>query len=155
MHLHNVCMRCDTIKLNGVSADTNPLRLFPFSMRDRARDWLQNEAVNALVTWDALSNAFLSKYFPPKKTAKLRANIITFTQLHDESLYEAWERLKDLQCQRPHHGIPDWLLVQTFYDVLDQTLKMSIDIAASGALMGKSLEATKVLFEDMTFNNYR
>jgi len=44
-----------------------------------------------------LTKAFLSKYFPPGKTAKLRAKITSFAQRDRESLYEAWERFKDLQ----------------------------------------------------------
>ena len=97
MHLRNFLAKCDTIKLNGVPTDAIRLRLFPFSLRDRARDWLQNEEPNTFATWDALSKAFLSKYFPPGKTAKLRADITSFAQLHGESLYESWERFKDLQ----------------------------------------------------------
>jgi len=96
MHLCNFLVKCDNVKLNGVSTDAIRLRLFPFSLRDRGRDWLQNEEPNTLATWNALSRAFLSKYFPPGKTAKLRANITLFAQLHSESLYDAWERFKDL-----------------------------------------------------------
>jgi len=33
-------------------------------------------------------------------------------------------------------------------------VKISVDAAAGGALMGKSIEATKVLLEEMASNNY-
>jgi len=49
-----------------------------------------------IITWEALSKEFLSKYFPPGKTAKLRTDITSFTQRDRESLYEAWNRFKDL-----------------------------------------------------------
>ena len=111
LHLRNFLAKCNTIKLNGVNADAIRLRLFPFSLRDRTSDWLLNEEPNSITTWEALSKAFLSKYFPPGKTAKLRARINSFTQRSDESLYEAWERFKDLQRQCPHHGVPNWLLI--------------------------------------------
>jgi len=97
MHLHDVLAKCDTIKLNGVSTDAIRLRLFPFSLKDKTNDWLQNEAPNSFSTWEILSKAFLSKYFPSGKTAKLRVDITFFAQRDGESLYEAWERLKDLQ----------------------------------------------------------
>jgi len=154
MHLRNFLAKCDAVKLNGVSTDVIRLRLFPFSLRDRARDWLQNKELNTFATWDALSKSFLSKYFSPGKIAKLRANITSFAQLHSESLYEAWEKFKDLQRQCPYHGVPDWLLIHTFYNGLDQTLKMSIDVTARGALMGKSMEVAKALLENMAANNY-
>ena len=40
IHLCNFLAKCDTIKFNGVSADAIRLRLFPFSLTDRASDWL-------------------------------------------------------------------------------------------------------------------
>jgi len=130
------------------------MRLFPFSSRDKANDWLQNAEPNAFTTWETLSKAFLSKYFPPGKNAKLRAEITSFIQRDGESLYEAWERFKDLQRQCPHHAIPDWLLIQTFYNGLEQSVKISVDAVAGGAFMGKSIEAAKALLEEITSNNY-
>ena len=40
VHLRKFLAKYDTIKLNGVSAEAIQLRLFPFSLRDRASDWL-------------------------------------------------------------------------------------------------------------------
>ena len=33
-------------------------------------------------------------------------------------------------------------------------MNISVDAAAGGALIGKSIDAAKALLEDMTFNNY-
>ena len=98
MHLPKFLAECDTIKLNGVSTDAIRLRLLPFSLKDRASDWLQNEEPNSFTTWDILSREFLSKYFQPGNIARLRTEITSFVQRNGESLYEAWERFKDLQC---------------------------------------------------------
>lgn len=43
VHLRKFLAKCDIIKLNGVFADAIRLRLFPFSLKDRVSDWLQNE----------------------------------------------------------------------------------------------------------------
>jgi len=75
-------------------------------LRDRASDWLQNEEPNSFTTWETLSKVFLMKYFSPGKTAKLRNDITSFAQQDGKSLYEAWERFKDLQWQCPHHRVP-------------------------------------------------
>ena len=66
--------------LNGVFTDIIRSRLFPFSLKDRANDRLLNEEPNSFTTWEALSKAFLSKYFSPGKTTKLRAEITGFAQ---------------------------------------------------------------------------
>ena len=77
--LRKFLAKCDTIKINGAS-NAIRLGLFPFSLRDRASDWLQNAEPNAFITWETLSKAFLNKYFPLGKTAKLRAEITSFIQ---------------------------------------------------------------------------
>ena len=71
--------KCDTIKLNGVSTDAIQLRLFPFSFKDRANDWLQNKGPNSFSTYEALSKAFLRQCFPPSKTTKPKTNITSFS----------------------------------------------------------------------------
>ena len=110
-HLANFLEICDTIKMNGVSEDAIKLRLFHFSLRDKAKVWLNSKAPNSFTTWTTVSQAFLSKYFPPGKTAKLRNDITSFVQFDGESLYETWDRFKELQRRCPHHGLPDWLIV--------------------------------------------
>ena len=60
---------------------------------------------------------------------------------------------KIFNTNAPYHGVPDWLLIQTFYNGLDQMLKMSIDVAASGALIGKSIEVARALLEEIASNN--
>nr|XP_027124403.1 uncharacterized protein LOC113741122 [Coffea arabica] len=135
-HLTTFLEICDTIKMNGVSDEAIRLRLFPFSLRDKAKLWLHSHAPNTFTTWDDLSRAFLNKYFPPGKTAKLRMDITGFSQMEGESLYETWERFRDLLRKCPHHGLPEWLIIQTFYNGLSFSTKTMIDAAAGGALMG-------------------
>ncbi|XP_021737522.1 uncharacterized protein LOC110704041 [Chenopodium quinoa] len=153
-HLANFLEKCDTIKLNGVSEYAISLRLFSFSLIDKARKWLSSKSSDPFTTWTSLSQAFLNKFFPPAKTAKLRNDITNFTQNELESLYESWERFKDLQHQRPHHGIPDWLLVQTFYNGLNHSNRSTIYATAGGALMSKTTEEANKLIEELAFNNY-
>ena len=95
-HIANFLEICDTFKLHNVSADAIRLRMFPFSLKDRAKAWLNSQPAGSITTWADLAQKFLSKYFPPAKTAKLRNDITTFTQEEGESLYDAWERFKDL-----------------------------------------------------------
>jgi len=49
-HLRKFLVKCNTIKINGASSDAIRLWLFPFSLRDRASDWLQNEEPNSFTT---------------------------------------------------------------------------------------------------------
>jgi len=85
--------------------------LFLFSLRDKVIVWLYSLPLGSFTTWDELTKVFLAKFFPPSKMASLRDQITSFTQREDESLYEAWERFKDLLRLCPLHGLQKWMVV--------------------------------------------
>ncbi len=137
VHITNFLEVCGTFNYNREAEEAMRLRVFPYSLRDRAKAWLQSLQPGSITTWNQLASKFLAKYFPPARTAKLRNDITSFVQHDFETLYEAWERYKDLLRKCPHHEIAKWLQVQTFYNGLNGMLKSTIDAAAGGALMAK------------------
>ncbi|XP_073017528.1 uncharacterized protein [Primulina eburnea] len=153
-HIADFLEICDTFKFNAVSDDAVRLRLFPFSLRDKAKAWLNCLPVGSITTWEDMAKAFLIKYFPPSKTMKLRADITTFAQYELESLYEAWERYKDLLRRCPHHELPLGLVVQTFYYGLLTPNRTMIDAAACGNLLRKTAEEGYELLEEMAASSY-
>ena len=76
-----------------------------------------------------------AKFFPLAKTAKLKSEIGQFKQNDFESLYEAWERYKDLIWRCPQHGLPDWLQIQMFYNGLNGQTQTIVNVASGGTLM--------------------
>ena len=77
-HIANFLEICDTIKYNGVTDDAIRLRLFTFSLRDKAKAWLNSLPAGSITTWEMMAQRFLVKYFPPSKTAKMRNDITNF-----------------------------------------------------------------------------
>ncbi|KAK5785445.1 hypothetical protein PVK06_040032 [Gossypium arboreum] len=122
-HLENFLEFCDTFKINGVSDDTIHLQLFLFSLRNKAKQWLNSLPQGSITTWEQMTEKFLLKYFPSTKTTKLRNDISSFVQMDLETLYDAWERYKDLLRRCPHHGLPLWLQVQTFHNGLNPSTR--------------------------------
>ena len=51
-------------RVNDVPDDAIRLRLFLFSLKDRAREWLNSLLVGSISDWATLAQKFLAKYFP-------------------------------------------------------------------------------------------
>ncbi|CAM8997963.1 unnamed protein product [Rhodiola kirilowii] len=134
-HLASFLELCATFKFNNVPKENIYLRLFPFSLMGKAKDWLWSHDANTFTTWDELAQAFLLQYFPPAKTQRLKNLINSFEQGEDETFYEAWERFKELQRECPHHNIDKPTLIQIFYQGMDPESKRQMDQAAGGAFM--------------------
>ncbi|GJV70131.1 MAK10-like protein [Tanacetum coccineum] len=115
-HLKDFLKLVDSLDLDGDNRERTRLRLFQFSLRDQASNWLERLPAGSITTWEDLTTRFLAQFFPPGRTVKLRNDILMFQQHHGESLSEAWTRFKDILHKVPHHGIGLWLQDLALYD---------------------------------------
>ena len=83
-HLNNFVELCDMQKYIEVDGDIVKLRLFPFSLRGRAKEWLLSLPKNSIDSWTKHKDAFIGKYYPPAKIIQLRSNIMKFRQNYNE-----------------------------------------------------------------------
>ncbi|KAG8493192.1 hypothetical protein CXB51_010616 [Gossypium anomalum] len=72
-----------------------------------------------------------------------------------KNLYDAWERYKDLLRMCPHHRLPLWLQVQTFYNGVNPSTRQLIDAATGRTLNNKTPEEAYEFIEEMSLNNYQ
>lgn len=152
-HLARFLAICATFSIHGVSDDAIRLRVFPFTLRERARTWLDSLPAGSITTWDQMAEKFLLKYFPPSKTTKLRNKITSFEQDEGESLYDAWERFKDMLRKCPQHGLDLWVQIQTFYNGLYPHCKQAIDASAGGTFGNKTPEDVYDLIEEISMSS--
>lgn len=155
LHIRNFIEICDTFRFNNVSEDAVKLRLFPFSLRDKAKGWLHSLPAGSITTWADLAQKFLTKFFPMAKTAAMRNALTQFSQQSGETLCEAWERYKEMLRKCPHHGMPEWMVINCFYNGLGWQSRPIVDAASGGALWAKSYEAAYDLIEMMAANEYQ
>ncbi|GKB33412.1 zinc finger, CCHC-type containing protein [Tanacetum coccineum] len=148
-HLKDFLKLVDSLDLDGTNMERTRLHLFQFSLRDQARNWLDRLSAGSITTWEDLTTRFITQFFPPGRTAKLRNDILTFQQHHEESLSEAWNRFKDLLQIFPHHGIDLWLQVQIFYDHVNPVTRRTIDQSAGGKLRDRNAKESWELLEDL------
>ncbi|CAM8990654.1 unnamed protein product [Rhodiola kirilowii] len=141
-HLKRFTQMCNIVKTNGVPPESYYLMLFSFSLSHKASRWLDSHAEGTFTTWNKLAEAFLQQYFPPSKTAHFRNKIISFRSIDGETLYDSWERYKELTRMSPHHNLEQWQIIDTFYQGIDQGMRTLIIQAAGGGLNGVPLEDT-------------
>ncbi|GJW55088.1 zinc finger, CCHC-type containing protein [Tanacetum coccineum] len=95
-HLKDFLKLVDSLDLDVANRERTRLRLFQFSLRDQASNWLERLPAGSISTWEDLTTHFLAQFFPPGRTAKLCNDVLMFQQHQGESLSEAWTRFKDL-----------------------------------------------------------
>jgi hypothetical protein len=114
-HLNNFGGLCEMQKYKDVDGDIIKLKLFSFSLRGRAKDWLLSLPRNSIDSWVKCKDAFIGKYYPPAKIIDLRSDIMKFRQFDNEHVSQAWERMKYLIKNCPTDGLTTWMIIQTFY----------------------------------------
>ena len=94
LHLKKFLEVASNFKILGVTDDAFRLRFFPYSLKDRAKAWLNSLESNLVDSWNRMTEKFLIKYFPPTKNYRMSNEITSFKQTDDESLFETWRDLK-------------------------------------------------------------
>ncbi|MCY6488090.1 hypothetical protein, partial [Actinobacillus pleuropneumoniae] len=72
----------------GYLLNTQKLRLFPATLKDRALKWFMSLGDNSIRSWNDMQNIFLEKY----KDRDLKEEIFRMNQREDESLEDLIER---------------------------------------------------------------
>jgi len=120
-------------------------------LRDRASAWFHSLQIGSITSWDEMRKVFLSRFFPRSKTAQLRNQITQFTQRDGESLYDAWERFKEMLRLCPDHGLDKWLIIHT--TLLNQFEHMPFYLEFLFILCAKFLPFLMLIHEAKTFEN--
>ncbi|KAK9042914.1 hypothetical protein V6N11_071267 [Hibiscus sabdariffa] len=85
-HIRAFLEVCDSFRQQGVHEDVLKLKLFPYSLRDRARAWLSGVSAGSMESWADLCRSFLMRYNPPNMHTQLRNDIASFRKADDESM---------------------------------------------------------------------
>ncbi|GKB02707.1 hypothetical protein Tco_0830796 [Tanacetum coccineum] len=146
-HIEKVLEIVDLFHVPNITVDQLMLRVFPISLTGAASHWLRNEPTGSIKTWEDLKTKFLNKYCPPGRTAKKMEEINNFQQEPDETLYQAWERFKELLMKCPQHYLTKMQEVILFYNGLDVPTRQILD--SRGAVPTKTVADAKTAIQEM------
>ncbi|GJT76109.1 retrovirus-related pol polyprotein from transposon TNT 1-94 [Tanacetum coccineum] len=97
----------DLFHVPNITVDQLMLRVFPISLIGAVSRWLRNKPIGSIKNWEDLKTKFLNKYCPPGQTAKKMEEINKFQQEPDETLFQAWERFKELLMKFPQYYLTE------------------------------------------------
>ncbi|CAN6572919.1 unnamed protein product [Malus baccata var. baccata] len=142
------------LSMTPINVDGNILKMkaFPFSLMDKAKDWLYELAPGTFTFWESMKRAFLEKFFPTSRVTLLRKWISGIQQNQGESFPTYYECFKMLVASCPQHQIKEELFIQYFYEELLPIERQMLDASARGALVDKTPVAANILIANRALN---
>ncbi|GKB22626.1 reverse transcriptase domain-containing protein [Tanacetum coccineum] len=95
-HIHESLKIYNMFKYRDTKNEVVRLMMFPLSLNREAKTWLDELNEGTIETWDELQTAFISRFFPPALFDRLLGEIRAFSQHENESLTDAWLRMKEM-----------------------------------------------------------
>ena len=80
---------CSTLNRGQLTNNELKLRLFPFSLKEKAKVWFHKLKPRSIFSWDDMQKVFLNAYYPHHRTTAMRNQLTTFMQEERETIYDA------------------------------------------------------------------
>ena len=78
---------CNTFKEETVTVDLMKLKLFPFTLKEKAKIWLNSLRPRSIRNWTEMQAEFVKKFFSTHRTNNLKRQISTFSANENEKFY--------------------------------------------------------------------
>ncbi|KAM1099980.1 hypothetical protein ACFX15_006272 [Malus domestica] len=151
-HLKEFEVVCSSMTPINVDGSILKMKAFPFSLLEKAKDWLYELAPGTVTSWESMKRAFLEKFFPISRVILLRKRISGIQQEEGESFPTYYERFKSLVASCPQHQMKEELLLQYFYEGLQPIERQMLDASAGEALVDKTPTTAKTLIANRALN---
>nr|XP_016507172.1 PREDICTED: uncharacterized protein LOC107824879 [Nicotiana tabacum] len=97
-----------------------------------------------------MTTKFLEKYFSAAKTGRMRKEIHNFSQGEGETVFESWERFKELLRRCPYNGMEQWMQLHYFWDGLKPSSRILLNSVVVGPLMKKTSDEIVTLLNELS-----
>nr|GEX23513.1 hypothetical protein [Tanacetum cinerariifolium] len=116
---NNFRVKGTLFQYGGNQKEAFMLTTFPFLLSGESKTWLNELNEGTITSWNEMKEAFISQYFYLAKFKHLLNDIHSFHQLGNETLIEAWLRLKEMLRICYGHGLTKATIVHIFCPGLD------------------------------------
>ncbi|GKD72344.1 reverse transcriptase domain-containing protein [Tanacetum coccineum] len=131
-HIHKFLEICDMFKYRDTENEAVRLMMFPLSLTREAKTWLDELDEGNIKTWDELRTTFISRFFPLALFDRLLREIRAFSQHENESLTDAWLRMKEMLRNCHGHNLSKGNIINIFYHGLNEITQEVLNAAAGG-----------------------
>nr|GEW59095.1 reverse transcriptase domain-containing protein [Tanacetum cinerariifolium] len=101
-----------------------------------------------IATWDELRTAFISRFFPPALFDRLLREIRALSQYENESLTDAWLRMKEMLRNCHGHNMSKGNIIKIFYHGLSEITQEVLNAVAGGIFLYKTPNQAFQLLKD-------
>jgi hypothetical protein len=128
-----------------MSDETICWKLFPFTLKGKARQWYDRTNEQMKGDWGTLRADFCMNFYTLSKVVDLIIKIISFQQGDNESMSSSWERF-ELCKSGPDLSPRDHIVLQHFYIALNKESRAYLNTSSHGSFIHlTSSEARTVL----------
>ncbi|GJT80940.1 reverse transcriptase domain-containing protein [Tanacetum coccineum] len=147
-HIHEFFEICDMFKYSDTENEPVRLMMFPLSLTREAKTWLNELNKGTIKMWDEIRTTFISQFFPPSLFDRLLGEIRAFSQHENESLTDAWLRMKEILRNCHGHNLSKGNIIKIFYHGLNEIAQEVLNVAASGIFLYKTPNQAYQLLDD-------
>src|SRR3954465_7486296 len=127
-------------------------KLLSVSLKDKASDWYKLLGNSYLLEWQELMSLFYAMFYLLREIHQDRNYIYNFWSRDEESIAQAWGRLKSLILKCPNHELHKEIIHTIFYARLSRQDKKMLDASSSGVFQTRSMEEKWDLIERIQKN---
>ncbi|GJZ28817.1 reverse transcriptase domain-containing protein [Tanacetum coccineum] len=147
-HIHKFLGICDMFKYRDTENEAVHLMMFPLLLTKEAKIWLDELNEETIEMWDEHRTAFISRFFPPALFDRLLGEIQAFSQHENESLTDAWLRMKEMLRNCHGHNVSKGNIIKIFYHGLDEVTQEVLNVAIGGIFLYKTSNQAYQLLKD-------
>jgi len=149
IHIREFEQTCDCLQIEGMSDETLRWKIFPFSLKGKARQWYDRVVGKQRGDWGSLHCNFCLDFYPISQIIDLRVKVLTMKQEPRESLASTWNCFTTLLASGLDLSLPNPILLQHIYKDMSRDSRKLLDTTSGGSFLHVSSEKSRLILDQI------